>query len=166
MINVLTCQQVLSMLYPALVGLIGGGISTLVITLIEIPSWKKWGLHGVFEWHENQIITAHLFNLSDAKRKNNFKGIFFFHFLNGSLAGIVFPYISPFLIHSTNILSFSLLGLLYGIVLWVLTLVPIHKPITGFSPWNHPLGHLPAVASLSGHILYGVVLGILVVLMK
>ena len=69
MINVLTCQQVLSMLYPALVGLIGGGISTLVITLIEIPSWKKWGLHGVFEWHENQIITAHLFNLSDAKEK-------------------------------------------------------------------------------------------------
>ena len=54
----------------------------------------------------------------------------------------------------------------YGVVLWILTLVPIHKPITGFSPWKHPLGHLPAIASLSGHILYGIVLGLVVVLIK
>jgi hypothetical protein len=108
-----------------------------------------------------------LLHLSDAKRnKNHFKGVFFFHFLNGSLAGIVFPYIVSFLIHSTNILSFSFLALIYGVVLWILTLVPIHKPITGFSPWNHPLGHLPALASLSGHILYGIVLGLVVVLIK
>jgi hypothetical protein len=38
--------------------------------------------------------------------------------------------------------------------------VPIHKPITGFAPWNHPLGHLPALASLSGHLVYGLVLGL------
>src|SRR3712207_6919415 len=31
------------------------------------------------------------------------------------------------------------------------TLVPIHKPITGLHPWNHPLGHWPAIASLIGH---------------
>jgi hypothetical protein len=154
-------------LYPAIEGLIGGIISTAAMTLSEIPSWKRWGLHGVFEWHENQIITPHLLHLSDAKRnKNHFKGVFFFHFLNGSLAGIVFPHIVSFLIHSTNILSFSFLGLLYGVVLWILTLVPIHKPITGFSHWNHPLCHLPALASLSGHILYGIVLGLVVVLMK
>ncbi|MGB7953698.1 MAG: phosphosulfolactate synthase [Candidatus Nitrosopolaris sp.] len=60
----------------------------------------------------------------------------------------------------------NLAGLAYGVVLWILTLVPIHKPITGFSPWNHPLGHLPALASLSGHILYGIVLGVVVVLIK
>ncbi len=154
-------------MYPAIEGLIGGIISTAAMTLSEIPSWKRWGLHGVFEWHENQIITTHLLHLSDAKRnKNHFKGVFFFHFLNGSLAGIVFPYIVSILIHSTNILSFSFLGLIYGVVLWILTLVPIHKPITGFSPWNHPLGHLPALASLSGHILYGIVLGHVVVLIK
>jgi hypothetical protein len=154
-------------LYPAIDGLIGGIMSTAAMTLSEIPSWKKWGLHGVFEWHENQIISTRLLHLSEAKRKkNHFKGVFLFHFLNGSLAGIVFPYIVSALIHSTNILSFSLLGLAYGVVLWILTLVPIHKPITGFSPWNHPLGHLPALASLSGHILYGIVLGLVVVLIK
>lgn len=142
-------------------------MSTAAMTLREIPSWKKWGLHGVFEWHENQIISTRLLHLPEAKRKKNyFKGIFFFHFLNGSLAGIVFPYIVSVLIHSTNTLSFSLLGLAYGVVLWNLTLVPIHKPITGFSPWNHPLGHLPVLASLSGHILYGIVLGLVIVLIK
>lgn len=49
--------------------------------------------------------------------------------------------------------SLALLGMLYGFVLWIITLVPIHKPITGFSPWNHPLGRMPALASLSGHII-------------
>jgi hypothetical protein len=77
------------------------------MTLTEIPSWKKWGLHGVFEWHENEIITSRLFfsRFSNAKRNtkktgDQFRGIFFFHFLNGALAGIAFPYISIFPLHS------------------------------------------------------------------
>ncbi|HET7149295.1 MAG TPA: hypothetical protein VFI73_12435, partial [Candidatus Nitrosopolaris sp.] len=75
-------------MYPAIEGLIGGIISTAAMTLSEIPSWMRWGLHGVFEWHENHIITTHLLHLSEAKRRKNlFKGVFFFHFLNGSLAG-------------------------------------------------------------------------------
>ena len=59
-------------------------------------------------------------------------------------------------------MPFSLLGILYSIALWILTLAPIHKPITGLSPWYHPLGHLPLLASLGGHIVYGIVLGIVV----
>jgi len=59
-------------------------------------------------------------------------------------------------------MSIYLLGIAYGLMLWIVTLVPIHKPITGLSPWNHPLGQLPALASLGGHILYGIVLGIVV----
>ena len=147
------------MFYPFLVGLIGGVVSTSIMTLTEIPSWKRWGLHGVFEWHENQILSNRLLRLSDRKGIH-FGGIFFFHFLNGTLAGIAFPFIvSLFLLDS--IIPVYSLGILYGIVLWIITLVPIHKPITGFSPWNHPLGHLPALASLSGHIVYGLVLGLL-----
>jgi hypothetical protein len=51
---------------------------------------------------------------------------------------------------------------MYGFILWIITLVPIHKPITGLSPWNHPLGHMPALASLGGHILYGLTLGYII----
>ena len=147
------------------VGLLSGAVSTAVMTLTEIPSWKRWGLHGVFEWHENQVITRRLFKLPNESNNNiNFKGIFFFHFINGILAGLAFTFIVTFLF-TTLIVSFSsllLLGTLYGFVLWIITLVPIHKPITGLSPFNHPLGHVPAFASLGGHIVYGVVLGFMI----
>jgi hypothetical protein len=157
--------EVLS-LYLFIIGLIGGILSTAAMTITEIPSWKRWGIYGVFEWHENYIITKRLslrFS-STIERESYFKGIFFFHFLNGALAGIAFPYIVSFLSHSFSftVISFSLFGILYGFILWILTLVPIHKPITGYSAWNHPLGHLPAIASLSGHVIYGIVLGLVV----
>jgi hypothetical protein len=155
-------------LYAFIIGLIGGILSTAAMTITEIPSWKKWGIYGVFEWHENYIITKRLYllfsNTIEKERQSYFKGIFFFHFLNGALAAIAFPYIIYFLSHSFSftIISFSLFGILYGIALWIVTLVPIHKPITGYSVWNHPLGHVPAFASLSGHVVYGIVLGLVV----
>ena len=158
-------------MYPFSIGLIGGILATAAMTITEIPSWKKWGIYGVFEWHENYIITKRLYlyssNTIERQAESYFKGIFFFHFLNGALAGIAFPYIIvSFLSHifSFTVISLSLFGILYGIVLWILTLVPIHKPITGYSVWNHPLGHLPVFASLTGHIVYGIVLGLVVAL--
>lgn len=147
------------------VGLLSGAVSTAIMTLTEIPSWKRWGLPGVFEWHENQVITRRLFKLPNESNNNiHFKGILFFHFINGILAGIAFTFIVTFLF-TTLIVSFSsllLLGTLYGFVLWIITLVPIHKPITGLTPFNHPLGHVPAFASLGGHIVYGVILGFMI----
>lgn len=144
------------------------------MTMTEIPTWRRWGIKGVFEWHENYIITKRLrvclrlSNTKDLNVENHFKGIFFFHFLNGSLAGVVFPYIILLLIPSLSLTTmlYSLFGILYGILLWIVTLVPIHKPITGFQSWDHPFGHLPAVASLIGHLVYGLVLGVLVFLLS
>ena len=154
-----------------LIGLVGGIISTTAITLTEIPSWKRWGLHGV-EWHENQILSIrllrHFSNYSGRKEKKttiHFKGIFLLHFLNGTLAGIAYPFLLFSVISYLRIPDFEpiyMIGILYGIFLWLLTLVPIHKPITGFSPWNHPFGRLPALASLGGHVVYGIVLGLFV----
>lgn len=156
----------------ALIGLVGGFISTTAMTLTEIPSWKRWGLHGVFEWHENQILSIrllhHFSNYSGRKEKEttiHFKGIFLLHFLNGTLAGIAYPFLLFSVVSYLRIPDFEpiyMIGILYGIVLWLLTLVPIHKPITGFSPWNHPFGRLPALASLGGHVVYGIVLGLFV----
>ena len=147
-----------------IIGLLGGTVSTAMMTLTEIPSWRRWGLQGVFEWHENQVITRVLFKLPNKNNNIYFKGIFFFHFINGILAGIAFPFIVAFFFTSLidSFVSLLLLGTLYGFVLWIITLVPIHKPITKLSPFNHPLGHVPAFASLSGHIVYGVVLGFMI----
>ena len=135
-----------------LIGLVAGITATASMTMAEIPSWKRWGLPGVFEWHENQAITAYLVRTA----KTSFAGIFLFHFLNGTLAGIAFPYLASFLVPYAPLI---VLSTIYGIVLWALTLAPIHKPITGLHPWNHPLGRLPAIASLGGHVVYGLVLG-------
>ena len=141
------------------------------MTLTEIPSWRRWGIHGVFEWHENQILSNRLLLPfsnhihKDERIAIHFKSIFFLHFLNGILAGIAFPYIVYFVLAPLGVPDIAqvyLLGILYGSILWLLTLAPIHKPITGFPPWNHPLGHLPALASFGGHIVYGIVLGAIV----
>lgn len=143
-------------------GLISGIIATAAMTVSEIPSWRKWGLLGVFEWHENQILSAKLFRI--ARNKLCFKCIFFLHIVNGSLASIAYPFILSILdisIRSDYIYNI-VLSVAYGFVLWSVTLVPIHKPITGYPVWNHYLGHLPSIASVTGHLIYGLVLGLLI----
>lgn len=134
---------------------VGGLFSTLLMTFVELPSWKRWGLHGVLEWHENQVITSKVFKLSS--EKNHFIGIFAFHFLNGGLGGIGF--LLALWLFPTSVSHILLSAIIYGLFLWVVTLVPIHKPITGIPSWSHPLGHLPALASLAGHVVYGAALG-------
>ena len=146
-------------------GLFSGILATVAMTVSEIPSWKKWGLLGVFEWHENQVLSARLFGIP--KNKPNFKYIFFLHIVNGSLGGIAFPLILSILgisVHSDNI-YILLWSMVYGFALWILTLVPIHKSITGYPVWNHQLGHFPSIASLMGHLIYGLVLGTATIIM-
>ena len=135
--------------------LFAGFISTGVMTILEIPFWKRWGLTGILEWHENQILTCKFFRL--ASNNLHFWGIFLLHFLNGSLGGIGLL-VAFILIPTLKVIPLLPLGLLYGFFLWILTLVPIHKPITGIDLWNHPLGKGPAVVSLVGHTIYGITL--------
>lgn len=143
-------------------GLISGIVATAIMTVTEFPSWRKWGLLGVFEWHENQLLSTRFFHIP--RNKLCFKCIFFLHFVNGSLGGIVFALILsilniPIIWNHTLMLSVA-----YGFALWIATLAPIHKPITGHSVWNHQLGHLPSIASLIGHLIYGLVIGIVIMI--
>jgi hypothetical protein len=148
--------------YGLMLGAIGGLLGTLVMSAIEIIPWRKWGLSGVFEWHENQILIAKFLRLEndDDDNRLHYLGIFGLHFINGLLGGMGFYFAITF-IDYLAILPLPLLGILYSFFLWVVTLVPIHKPITGLHPWNHPLGHWPAIASLAGHFAYGLVMSLL-----
>ncbi|HKR74123.1 MAG TPA: hypothetical protein VJR94_08430 [Candidatus Nitrosocosmicus sp.] len=137
-------------------GLLGGLVATICMTVFEIPFWKKWGLKGILEWHENQILYSKLTN-NNPNRLNLF-GIFLLHLINGGLGGIGFYLLLnliPFLISSVHIV-----GSIYGLVLWILTLLPIHKPITGIDPFSHPQGVGPLVVSLCGHLIYGIMLSL------
>ncbi len=146
--------------YGLMLGAVGGLLGTLVMSAIEIIPWRKWGLSGVFEWHENQILIAKFLRLEKDDASLHYLGIFGLHFINGLLGGMGFYFAIAFMDYLA-ILPLPLLGILYSFFLWVVTLVPIHKPITGLHPWNHPLGHWPAVASLAGHFAYGLVLSLL-----
>ena len=145
-------------LYSILLSLFSGLVSTGAMTFMEIPFWKRWGLTGILEWHENQVLTCKIFRLPNAK--NYFWGIFLLHFLNGGLGGIGLL-LALVLIPSLYEIPMLIIGLLYGFFLWIITLVPIHKPITGVNPWNHPLGKGPIIISLLGHTVYGITLGVI-----
>jgi len=144
-------------------GTIAGLVSTCIMTLYEIPFWRIWGIKGILEWHENQILTSKLLrNLSKTKSYTGiYAGILILHIINGTLAGIIFPFIYLFFISffSQGFQLSTILGIIFGVLLWLLTLLPIHKPITGLPVWNHPLGKGPAIASFCGHALYGFTLG-------
>ena len=146
--------------YGLMLGAIGGLLGTLVMSAIEIIPWRKWGLPGVFEWHENQMLIVRFLRLENDEACLHYLGIFGLHLTNGILGGIGFYLAIEFIVYLT-ILPISLLAMLYSFFLWIVTLVPIHKPITGLNPWNHPLGHGPALASLAGHFAYGLVLSLL-----
>jgi hypothetical protein len=140
-----------------LIGLAGGLAATGVMTLLELPFWKRWGLRGILEWHENQVLTCRFFKLDEKRLR--FSGIFGLHFLNGALGGLGLA-VALGLIPALDNIPLIALTVGYGLFLWVVTLIPIHKPITGVDPWSHPLGRGPVVASLGGHLLYGVILGL------
>jgi hypothetical protein len=131
-----------------------GLFATLVMTLVEIPAWRRFGLRGVLEWHENQVLSTKFFRLDESRL--HVKGIFFLHFANGGLGGMGFVLALMVFSFATNIIF---AGIAYGIFLWLVTLVPIHKPITGIAPWSHPDGTMPMITSLIGHLVYGVVIG-------
>ena len=140
-------------LFSVIVSLFAGLLATGLMTTIEIPFWKRWGVKGILEWDENQILSSKFFGLSPTYI--HFTGILLLHFLNGSIGGfgillgmVLFP--------SLREVHLPVLGPLYGILLWVLTLLTIHKPITGIDPFKHPLGSGPVIVSFAGHIIYGI----------
>ena len=146
--------------YSVFLSLLGGLFSTLMMSIFEFPFWRKWGLKGVLEWHENQVLYSKFFKTD--RSQINFPGLFFLHFVNGGLGGIAFYFLLTLVPFLSTMVFF--VGMLYGLVLWVLTLLPIHKPITGIDPFKHPFGPGPAITSLIGHLLYGAILSVLMML--
>lgn len=138
-----------------------GLAATVIMTTIQYVFWRRWGLTGVLEWHENQMIWSKLKG-SDPSVLSPF-GIFFLHFVNGGLAGVLFPVIMK-AVPALGSVPIALLGVVYGVLLWLLTLFPIHEPITGISITSHPLGRSPITASLLGHAVYGILLSLLTAL--
>lgn len=159
-------------------GLAAGLAATAAMTAFELVPWRRrWGIRGVFEWHENQVLAERYLRARRHKEARNkeenrlhFGWIFLLHFVNGSLGGAGFavalwllPLPLPLSLQAPAAVGAAALvaaGLAYGLLLWVLTLAPIHRPITGLHPWRHPHGRGPALASLAEHFVYGATLAL------
>ena len=60
--------------YSVFLSILAGLFSTLMMSILEFPFWRKWGLEGVLEWHENQVLYSKFFKTD--KSQINFPGIF------------------------------------------------------------------------------------------
>jgi len=129
--------------YGLMLGAVGGLFGTLVMSAIEVIPWRKWGLPGVFEWHEYQMLTVKFLKLEYDDACLHYLGIFGLHLTNGVLGGIGFYFAIEF-IDFLALLPLPLLEIVYGFFLWIVT-----------------LGHGPALASLAGHFAYGIVISLL-----
>jgi len=142
------------MVVESYIGFAAGLISTAVMSLTEYPIWRKWGMIAVSEWHLNQAIMAHF--LHRPPQDLHVPGLAL-HFLHGGLAGVVFTLIlAVFTVHSTIIV-----GAAFGLALWIIAIL-LMKPVTGTGFRGHKLGSLPLIVSLIGHLIYGILLGLLV----
>ena len=110
-------------------------------------------MNGVPEWEMNRALMARLLHrsLDSLVLEGQLLSL-----LIGGLLGILFVVAVPILPWSLNRL---LVGLLYGLVLWTISLV-ILKPIVGRGVGDNPLGSKPFLGSLVGHLLYGLLLGL------
>lgn len=139
-----------------LAGAAAGILATAMMTIYQLPFYRLWGLMGILEWHENACISSWFIKRNPEELVPH--GMVF-HLTNGTLPAIFFSLIFPFILGWGPII---LLGIGYGILLWIFTLAPIHKPITGVSITKHPLGMSPTLVSVFGHVIYGSVLALTV----
>ena len=101
--------------YSVILGAVGGLFGTLVMSAIELIPWRKWGLPGVFEWHENQMLIAKFLKLENDTCLH-YLGIFGLHLTNGILGGIGFYFAIEF-IDFLELLPLPLFGVGYGFFL-------------------------------------------------
>ena len=122
------------------------------MSISEYPFYKKWGIKGVYEFHESEMMFCKLTNREFQNKISSF-GLLT-HMINGSLLSVPFV----FYLNITNTSPTVLIGIIYALFVWFVTLLPVHKLITNESILGNPYGYKPILVSIFGHCIYGFVL--------
>lgn len=146
------------MLEALFYGLLAGFLATAVMSVIQLPFWRRWSTAGILEWHENQMIMSRLTGRDPEKV---LAPSFVLHFANGGIAAAAYALVVAALRQLAQLGPF-ILGAGFGVILWVFTLALIHRPITGVHITKHPLGWRPVTLSFLLHILYGIIVALIV----
>jgi Na+/H+ antiporter NhaA len=132
------------------------------MTLFEFPFWKRWGTNGVAEWQTNWVILSKLAREhSNRIRESRTFWTITLHLWHGTLAGIVFGLLLPFLtVLPAGSFSVTLDALVYSIALWVIFMLAPRRAFESAGGTRISDGSLSV--ALASHLVYGIFLGLLV----
>ena len=75
-------------------GLVGAGLAGLaagvLMTMFEIPFWKKWGMEGVAEWQVNAVMVSVLIRRFTRRRAGALMAVAM-HLFHAAVLGILRP---------------------------------------------------------------------------
>ncbi|MFW9778222.1 MAG: DUF6789 family protein [Candidatus Heimdallarchaeota archaeon] len=134
-------------------GFIIGILATGIMSIGNILVWRKWGFQGVLEWDESKGMIEKL--LRRPIQETNIL-VYLLHFFNGGLLAVPFLVLVSWL-KMENILV--VVGVIYALIVWLVTLAPVHKWLTGNNLFSYPKF---VYISIGNHLLYGLILGIFV----
>lgn len=141
-------------MHPIVQGLVAGLGATACMTLWELFFYRRYGLEGALDWHINQCALSRL--NGRAPNENLIAGLAI-HGAVGGAVGIGFQVIASRLALGRGLVLLA--GVLLAVSLWLM-LLPLRRIFTGLTPFGGRLRSIPTVASLLGHVLFGIVLGL------
>ena len=147
---------------------IAGLAAAILMTLSELPFWKKWGMSGVGEWQVDNVIYSRII----LRRTNLIEEKGFpwktvgTHLLNGIIASIAFRLLlQTFYVFIPDArLSVLYDTTVYSFVLWVL--FPVMGRTTFESLGRIRISNRGLLVSLLSHIVYGIFLGLFLTLLS
>jgi hypothetical protein len=71
-------------LYALVVGFAAGTVATTIMTILQLPFYRMWGLVEKLEWHENVCILARIFGNNRPERLIVWS--FLLHYLLGEMS--------------------------------------------------------------------------------
>jgi hypothetical protein len=111
----------LLILFELLWASIAGLLSACIMTCIEYPFWRKWGMQGVAEWQINWVMVSRLSKNWKMKRAPVLSWTIASHLFHGIVAGAVFRLLLAYVIVvPTERYLIILSGIVFGFALWFL----------------------------------------------
>jgi hypothetical protein len=152
----------LLILYEIIDAAAAGLGAALLMTLSELPFWKKWGMSGVGEWQVDSVIFSRIIlRRPTLKKEEGFpKLTVATHLLNGIIASVAFRLLLPlfYLVVPDARISILYDTIVYSFVLWII--FPTLGRTTFESLGQIRISNRGLLVSLLSHFVYGIFLGL------
>jgi hypothetical protein len=138
---------------------LAGLVAAVCMTIVETPFWRRWGMEGVAEWQVNSVIVR-VFIRRFTERKVRTPMSVAMHLFHGAALGVLFVAPLELLQTAVTLHLVLLYAIVYTVLLWIVSPYltrNLFASLGGFQITRKGLA-----VSLLGHIIYGILLGLLV----